>query len=233
MRSIGTLSVCVFLGSAASCSSGASSGAAAGSGGDAGSIDGGGSPSGGNLPKPSHDCSTDTSDNCIAIAGAYNGKAIDVFCDAADGTSVLVHAGKWVVGCDNMNPGFARLRIPIQEPGPFMEVAALDAGAPMEFEFSADTSTSVALFAGNLQDAELAGNVAATGTAAYPYRTVTGTLRGAWATPSSSCLSLSGGTCVATEINVNFRLMSRYGTCLSSTECTSPQTCDSVGYYCN
>jgi hypothetical protein len=200
-------------------------------GGDAGPADSGPAtaldPS---LPTPSHDCRTDTtSPNCISAAGFYDGKPIDAFCNDPDGTDVTIHAGKWVIGCDDANPLLAELDVPIQEPGPFSETDTPDASVGMEFEFSDDTMTTVALFAQNLVRVDLQGSV--TGGSS---RTVSGTLHGEWSTvlDGGFCQSLSGSACGSAEINVTFRLVSEYGTCLSDADCTAPKTCAGVSYDC-
>jgi hypothetical protein len=205
------------------------------SGGDAGAADSGPmtalDPS---LPTPSHDCRTDTSQNCISAAGFYDGKPIDVFCNDPNGTDVTIHAGKWVIGCDHPNYDagsalFAELDVPIQEPGPFSETDTPDASAPMEFEFSDDLMTTVALFAQNLVRVDLQGTV--TGGSS---RTVSGTLHGEWSTVPDGgfCQSLSGSACGSADINVTFRLVSQYGTCLTDADCTAPKTCAAVSYDC-
>ena len=188
------------------------------------------------VPTPTHDCRTDTSSNCISIAGTYNGAPIDLFCNAADDLSVIVHAGKWVIGCDHLSPGFARLYVPVQKPGNFTESATpaskpqVGEGAGMLFEFSADTMTSVLLYIPNFVRADLVGSVVV---ASSPYRTVSGTFHGDWATPDASCAALSGSPCAAADVNVTFRISTKYGSCFSDGDCTSPETCDSVGYYCH
>jgi hypothetical protein len=213
-----------------------SDGGVAGADATPGSSDGGTADSGPataldpSLPTPSHDCRTDTtSPNCISAAGFYDGKPIDVFCNDPDGTDVTIHAGKWVIGCDHASPLLAELDVPIQEPGPFSETDTPDASVPMEFEFSDDTMTTVALFAQNLVRVDLQGSV--TGGSS---RTVSGTLHGEWSTvlDGGFCESLYGGACGSAEINVTFRLVSEYGTCLSDADCTAPKTCAGVSYDC-
>jgi hypothetical protein len=196
---------------------------------DAGPADSGPTALDPSLPTPSHDCRTDTSTNCISVAGTYNGASVDTFCNMADGTSVVVHAGEWVIGCDETNPGFARIYIPIQKPGSFAATGTPDASAPMDFELSADTTTSVALFTDNLVRASVAGTIS---TPSSSSRVVTGTFHGDWSTPDSSCLGLYSSPCAAANVNVTFRTASRYGSCLSDADCTAPQTCDGVGYFC-
>jgi hypothetical protein len=188
------------------------------------------------VPTPHHDCRTDSSSNCISVAGTYNGAAIDTFCNSTSDLSVIVHAGKWVIGCDHMNPGFARLYVPIQKPGSFAESATpatkptVGEGAGMLFEFSADTMTSVMLYTPNFVRADLAGSVVV---GSAPYRTVSGTLHGEWTTPAASCAALSSSPCASANINVTFRISTQYGSCFSNADCTSPQTCDSVADYCH
>jgi hypothetical protein len=179
---------------------------------------------------PSHDCRRDTSVNCISYAGTYNGVAIDGFCNSADGTSVIVHAGQWVIGCDDTNPGFARLYVPIAMPGPIAETDTPDASAPMAFEFSADTTTSDALFTNNLVGASLLGTIAAPNSSE---RIVSGTFYVQWSTPNSSCEGTYGSLCAEANLNVTFREDSMYGTCFSDSDCPSGETCDSVASYCH
>jgi hypothetical protein len=203
--------------------------------GDGGADGGAGTALDPTLPTPSHDCRTDTSTNCISIAGTYNGVPIDVFCNAPNDLSVIVHAGKWVIGCDHLNPGFARLYVPIQMPGGFAETATpaskpqVGEGTGMLFEFSADTSTSIELYIDNFVRADLAGTIVV---GSAPSRSVSGTFHGDWATPGSSCSGLSGGPCAAADLNVTFRIQTRYGSCFSAADCTAPQMCDSVSYLC-
>jgi hypothetical protein len=61
---------------------------------------------------------------------------------------------------------------------------------------------------------------------------VSGTLQGTWATPDSSCFGLSSSLCAQANLNVIFRLRSRYGNCLSDADCTPPQVCRPVSYDC-
>jgi hypothetical protein len=182
------------------------------------------------VPTPSHDCRTDTSINCISVAGTYNGNRIDEFCNNPAGLSVIVHAGKWVIGCDNTNPvGTAVIYVPIQKPGTFSETATAGSSQAMEFEFSADTTTSIALFTANLVRAELAGTIAAP---SATDRVVTGTFHGEWSMPAAGCQGTYGSPCASANINVTFRTEGRYGSCLSNSDCAAPQTCDSVGFFC-
>ena len=202
---------------ACSSSAPAEPGAGSGAGNDASSGD-----TGGTIPMPGHDCRVDdTSDNCISVAGTYDGKAIDLFCNAADGMDVTITEGKWVIGCEHLNPGVALLNVPIQKPGPIAETGTATSRSRMAFEFSADTSSSVAMFTNNLVRADLAGTIVVD---AYPsYRLVSGTLRGTWAPPNGSCLGAYGSLCASADLNVIFRLRSRYGNCLSDADCTPPQ----------
>jgi hypothetical protein len=204
---------------------GPGAGGGAGAGNDASSGD-----TGGTIPTPSHDCRVDTSDNCISIAGTYDGKAIDLFCNATNDMGVAVTEGKWVIGCRNLNPGLALLNVPIQKPGPIAETATAGSKPRMAFQFSAGTSSSVAMFTNNLVRADLAGTIVVD---PYPsYRLVSGTLQGTWATPDSSCLGLAGSLCGQANLSVIFRLRSRYGNCLSDADCTPPQICRPVSYDC-
>ena len=140
---------------ACSSSAPAGPGAGSGAGNDASSGD-----TGGTIPMPGHDCRVDdTSDNCISVAGTYDGKAIDLFCNAADGMDVTITEGKWVIGCEHLNPGVALLNVPIQKPGPIAETGTATSRSRMAFEFSADTSSSVAMFTNNLVRADLAGTI--------------------------------------------------------------------------
>ena len=217
---------------------GGTAGAATNTGGTGGPGTGGTAGGGGstaltaldpNVPTPSHDCRTDTGENCISIAGTYGGTAIDIYCNAVAALQTVVHAGKWVIGCDDMNGGFARLYVPIQGPGSFAETATAASQPSMQFEFSTGGSSSVTLFASNLVTAELMGEVVVV---SAPYREVSGTFHAVWATPDSSCSALSGSTCAVSNINVTFRIMTNYGSCFGNTDCTPPQTCNMVGYYC-
>ncbi|HWZ92799.1 MAG TPA: hypothetical protein VNW92_28230 [Polyangiaceae bacterium] len=182
------------------------------------------------LPTPSHDCRTDTGANCISIAGTYTGAPIDIYCNAADDLSVIVQAGKWVIGCDHLNAGYARLFVPVQKPGSFAETATAGSQPQMEFEFSVDATSSVALFGSNLVSAELAGAVVATYGGVY--RAVSGTFHGSWAAPDSTCSGLYGSACAVADINVTFRIETTSGTCFSDSECPPPETCNMVGYAC-
>jgi hypothetical protein len=185
---------------------------------------------------PSHDCHADTSANCISIAGVYNGLPIDVFCNQTGDLGIIVHAGKWVIGCNHLNPGFARLYVPIQQPGSVGETAwywlppHIGEQPGMGFEFSVDTTTSVALFSGNLERADLADTIALAGA---PYRIVSGTFHGVWATPGSPCYGLLGSACAAADINVTFRIKTNFGSCFGDEDCTPPKTCDSVARRCS
>jgi hypothetical protein len=204
---------------------GPGAGGGAGAGNDASSGD-----TGGTIPTPSHDWRVDTSDNCISIAGTYNGKAIDLFCNATNDIGVAITQGKWVIGCRNLNPGLALLNVPIQKPGSIAETATAGSKPQMAFQFSADTSSSVAMFTNNLVRADLAGTIVVD---SFPsYRLVSGTLQGTWATPDSSCLGPSGSLCAPANLNVIFRLRSRYGNCLSDADCMPPQICRPVSYDC-
>jgi hypothetical protein len=208
-------------------------------GGAAGSADSGAAtaldPS---VPTPSHDCRNDPSPNCISAAGTYNGVRIDEFCNMPNGPGVALSAGRWVIGCDNTNPGFARIYIPVQRPGSFSETVTPGTLPPMQLEFSADMTTSVAIWgsgpnqpqAANLVRAALAGQIAAPSASE---REVLGTFYGEWSAPGSSCSGLSGSPCAAASLNITFRTQSNYGTCVSNADCTPPQTCDSVSYYCH
>jgi hypothetical protein len=178
---------------------------------------------------PSHDCRTDAAVNCISYAGTYDGNPIDSFCNMADGTDVTIHAGEWVIGCDTTSLGLARIYIPIQKVGSISGTATAGSASGMDFEFSADSTTSIALFSTSLVHATMVGTIAASS----PGRVVTGTFHGQWGTPDSSCSGLYGVPCAAADINVTFREASMYGTCLSDADCTAPATCDSVAYYCH
>jgi len=228
-----------FLGgNAGDGATGGSAGAqAAGSSGTAGRVGGTAGASGAGttaldptLPTPSHDCRTDTSsDNCISIAGTYQGAAIDVYCNVDD-LAVAVHGGEWVIGCDHLGYGFARLYVPIQMPGTFAETVTPGSAPKMEFELSVgDGTTSVFLLASNLIGAKLAGSV---DIVSGKYRTVSGTFHGAWGKPDATCSAFTGTTCAVTDINVSFRIYTYYGSCFSDNDCAAGLTCDPIARSC-
>jgi hypothetical protein len=183
---------------------------------------------------PTHDCRTDTSTNCISIAGTFDGAPVDVFCNDPHGLQIIVHAGTWGIGCDQLpsGVGIAQLYIPIQEPGPIALTFAPGAKPLSEFNFSTDLDKgSVDLFTSNLSHAEVAGDVVASGSS---YRAVSGTLHGTWTdADAASCSGLYGATCRPANLNVTYRSYTRYGTCLGDAECIAPQKCDTVGYFCS
>lgn len=217
-------------GSDAGAGGGADGAAGGGTGGDA-AADAAAAPTAFDptVPVPSHDCRTDPSVNCISYAGTYDGMSVDSYCDKPDGTSVTIHAGEWVIGCDTTSQGTAVLYVPIQKVGAITGTATAGSASGMDFEFSADATTEIALFTSNLVHAAMVGTIAASS----PGRVVTGTFHGQWSTPASGCSGPYGATCAAADVNVTFREASRYGTCLSDADCTAPATCDSAGYYCH
>lgn len=182
------------------------------------------------LPMPTHDCRADTHENCISIAGFYEGVPIDVFCNETAAVQTAVHAGKWVIGCDSLGSGLARIYVPIQTPGTLAETVAAGTASRSEFEFAANgTDSSVTLFAGNFVSAELRGGVVVT---SAPYRVVSGTFHALWSTPDSACTAFAGSRCAEARLNVTFRLSTRYGSCFSNSDCKAPLTCNLVGYAC-
>lgn len=186
------------------------------------------------VPAPSHDCRTDTNDNCISAAGTYAGVPLDEFCDSPSDLGVVIQAGEWAMGCNTLGPGFGRLFIPIKEPGIFIETATAMSKPQTEFEFSADSAmvnqSSVALFSSNLVCADIAATIAAL---PYSYRSISGTFHGSWTTPGPGCSGPYGSPCAATDINVTFRMRTTYGNCLTNADCTPPQACEAVAYQCN
>jgi hypothetical protein len=183
-----------------------------------------------NLPTPSHDCRTDTGHaNCISIAGTFAGTPIDEFCNNPNDLSVIVHSGEWVIGCDHLMPGFARLYIPIKKPSTLSETASKGQKAQMEFEYG-DDAASLSLDTANFVSAELGGSIALD---QYPgYRIVSGTFHGTWTKPDSACLAFYSLPCAAADINVTFRINSEYGTCFDNSECTAPLVCTPGAYRC-
>jgi|GEM_PF-3157902 len=202
----------------------------ASAGGSAGAVSSGG-PFDPTVAIPSHDCRSDTGANCISVAGNYNGADIDVYCNPTSDVSVTIHAGKWVIGCDHLMPGFARIDIEVAPPGNFSEQMSAGSKPATEFEFStgATPNSAVALSNPNLAEAEVAGTITA-----MPgnHRVVSGTFHGKWSPPLSTCKSLSSSACVEATLNVTFRLNSSYGYCFSNDDCVAPLTCDPIAFAC-
>ena len=221
-------------------SGGTSSAADGGVGTTAGDADTGGSAEAGAsgvldpiLPTPSRDCRGEDSGDCLSIAGIYEGKPVDEAFDTTTCGSGGVKAGKWSVGCNRIDSkGRVVLDLPIVRPGSF-NLALTPANAKtIDFQYVTATSTGVvALFASNFVRAELQGTVVVTSPASE-YRAVSGTFHGVWSAPDSSCVSLAGIACASAELNVTFRLTTRYGSCFDDSECTPPLTCDMVGFAC-
>ncbi len=184
------------------------------------------------LPTPSHDCRTDTTGDCVSLAGTYDGMPVDEVILEADCSGAAVHAGKWPIACDRVggDPN-ARvlLDVPIVRPGSYYLAISPDDRAGVDFQYTVDFTNTIALFAGNLVSAELAYTVVVT---SAPYRTVSGTFHGIWSDPDSACLSLGSSACGTAELNVTFRSSTRYGSCFDDTECVAPATCDPVGLIC-
>ena len=186
-----------------------------------------------NLPTPSRDCRAAGTEDCLSIAGTYDGKAVDEAFDTATCGSGGVHAGRWVIGCDHINSkGRVVLDVPIVHPGAFKLALVPATAKQLDFQYTSATATGVvALFAGNFVRAEVEGTVVVS-SASSEYRVVSGTFHGVWNAPDSSCVSLAGIACASAELNVTFRLTTRFGSCFADGECTPPLTCDMVGFAC-
>jgi len=190
------------------------------------------------LPVPTHDCRTDTSKDCVSLAGTFEGTPIDLFTESEKCGAGGVHSGKWVIGCDHVGINSADvhvvLDVPIIRPGSFSASMQPGDAAFADFQFYAvGFNKTVALFAGNLVSAQIAGTVVADDSSpTYPYRVVSGTFHGVWGTPETSCLSVGSTACATAELNVTFSSRTQYGTCFAATDCTLPETCDMVGLYC-
>lgn len=185
------------------------------------------------LPAPSRDCRGADSGDCLSVAGIYEGKPVDEAFDTQTCGSGGVKAGKWGIGCNRIDSkGRVVLDVPIVRPGTF-NLALTPANAKtVDFQYVPAASTGVvALFAGNFVRAELEGTVVVT-SASSEYRVVSGTFHGVWSAPDSSCVSLAGTACSSAELNVTFRLRTRFGSCFDDSECTPPLTCDMVGFAC-
>jgi hypothetical protein len=187
------------------------------------------------LPVPAHDCRADT-ENCVSLAGTFDGMAVDVVTDPDQCGGGGVHAGKWAIGCDWLGRAsnvHVVLDIPITPPGSFSGSMGPGDAAIGDFQFTATgANTSVALFGDNLVSAEIAGTVVADGSPGTPSRIISGTFHGVWGTPDSSCKGASGTACGTAELNVTFRSHTTFGTCFADAECESPEVCDMVAYYC-
>lgn len=184
------------------------------------------------LATPSRDCRTADSD-CLSVAGIYDGSRVDEAFETEACGSGGVKTGKWGIGCDHFNSkGRVVLDVPIARPGAF-ELALTEANAKsLDFEYAPATATGVvALFAGNFVRAELEGTVVVTAPSSE-YRIVSGTFHGVWSAPESGCVSVAGIACASAELNVTFRLTTRFGGCFDNSECTPPLTCDSIGFAC-
>jgi hypothetical protein len=209
-------------------------GTAAGDAGSAGSAEAGASsvldP---NLPAPSRDCRAAGSGDCLSIAGTYEGKSVDEAFDTETCGSGGVKAGKWGIGCDHVtSDGRVVLDVPIVRPGTFARALTPASSRDLDFQYVPATANGVvALFAGNFVRAELEGTVVVTSTSSE-YRVVSGTFHGVWSEPDSSCVSLAGIACASAELNVTFRLTTRFGSCFNDGECTPPLTCNMVGFAC-
>jgi hypothetical protein len=177
---------------------------------------------------PSHDCLNATSD-CFAIAGAYGGAPLDTYCDSSGLLGVGTRSGKWTIGCKLQNSNMVELDVAIQRPGAFSETLRAGSASTAEFQFAA-VFNSVTFFAENFERAELAGSVVTT--PGSEYRVISGTFHGVWGAPESSCRALGGTECVAAELNVTFRVETRFGSCFSSADCAAPMTCNPIALAC-
>lgn len=185
------------------------------------------------LPVPSRDCRAEDSESCLSIAGTYEGKPVDEVVDTETCGSGGVKSGKWGIGCNHIGAlGQAVLDVPIARPGAFTFALTPANAGTLDFQYVPATGNGVvALFAGNFVRAEVQGTVVVTPPGSE-YRVVSGTFHGVWSAPDSSCKSLAGGACASAELNVTFRLTTRFGSCFSDSECTPPLTCDMVGFAC-
>jgi len=230
-------------GTSAGSGGGGTSGAADGGGGvraAAGDAGTGGSPEAGtssvldpDLPTPSRDCRAADSGDCLSVAGIYEGKSVDEAFDTRTCGSGGVKSGKWAIGCDHVtSTGRVVLDVPITRPGEFNLALTPANATSLDFQYLPATATGVVtLFAGNFVRAEVEGTVVVT-SASSAYRVVSGTFHGVWSTPDGSCKSLAGAACASAELNVTFRLSTRYGSCFDDSECTPPLTCDMIGFAC-
>lgn len=186
-----------------------------------------------NLPTPSRDCRAAGTEDCLSIAGTYDGEAVDEAFDTDTCGSGGVHAGNWVIGCDHVGSlGRVVLDVPIVRPGAFKLALAPATAKPVDFQYtSANLTGVVALFAGNFVRAQVEGTVVVSSTSSE-YRVVSGTFHGVWNAPDSSCVSLAGIACASAELNVTFRLTTRFGSCFADGECMPPLTCDMIGFAC-
>ena len=139
--------------------------------------------------------------------------------------------GKWVIGCDHLMPGFARLYIVVARPGNFSEQASKGTRPATEFEFAntASAGTPASFLKPNWLSFEVAGKIVA---APANHRIVSGTFHGTWGTPEGACLSQPNAVCVEANLNVTFRLDSTYGYCFSNDDCVAPLECDPVAFAC-
>ena len=147
-------------------------------------------------------------------------------------TTMLEATGSyWVIGCDHVGVGFARLYIPIVAPGDFNASLTPATVGKTDFQFSATATDSLLMSSSNFVAATLAGTV--TATAGPPVsRTVTGTVHASWSAPMPTCTALSGTLCGTADLNVNFRYHTGTGTCLTNSDCVAPKTCSPAGLEC-
>ena len=230
----GSAGVTSNLGGTGGASGGGASGSSSASGGSAGAAITAFDPK---VAIPTHDCRTDTTHkNCISLAGTFDGKPFDTFCNAPDDLSSIIYAGAWELGCEHKKSpadGYQVLYVTVRRPSELVE-AFMPANNPnfrLIYIPAGMTQSTMGVSSGdpNRVSAQLESNIAPVSST---YRLVTGTLHSSWSAPDSKCLSYFSAGCASADINVTFRLETDYGNCLDDSDCVAPKTCDKVAYTC-